>query len=107
MEKREVYLEKAHAQIKEWDAKLDLLNAKAEKASADMKIELLEQIETVKQQKTMIKEQLNEIKEAGEDVWEEIKDKLDSAQGELHELIHKIFLKKESQSTETENPPIK
>lgn len=107
MEKKRIYIEKLQAQIKEWDAKLNLLKAKADNASADVKIKTMKHAEKVKQQKERIEDQLDKLQEAGEDVWEDIKNGLDDAQEELHGLILKIFPKKEAQSTETENPPEK
>ena len=67
--------------------------------------ELLEQIKTVNQKKERIQKQIDELKEAGEDVWEDIKDKVEDAQREVHDLIHKIFPKKEEQSTDVKNEP--
>ena len=32
MEKKEIYIDKVKAQLKEWEARLELLNAKAEKS---------------------------------------------------------------------------
>ena len=42
MSTKEVYIEKLEAQLKEWSAKIDVLEAKAEKAEADTKIKYQE-----------------------------------------------------------------
>jgi len=107
MEKKAIYVEKLQAQIKEWNAKLNLLQAKADNASTDVKIKYMKQVEKVKQQKEHIEEQLGELLEAGEDVWEDVKRKLDDAQEELQGFIHKIFPKKELQNIDKESSPEK
>ena len=99
---KKIYIEKVQAQIREWEAKLDLLHAKADKATADTKINYMKQIDKLKQQKSHVEEQLAEIRDAGEDLWEDIKDKLDTAQEEMRGILHKIFSKKETQDKNQE-----
>ena len=104
---KQVYIEKVQAQIREWEAKLDLLHAKADKATADAKIKYMKEIDKLKQQKTHIEEQLAEIRDAGEDIWEDIKDKLDDVQEEMLGIFHKIFPKKESEDSDKKDLPEK
>ena len=99
---KKAYIEKVQAQIREWEAKLDLLHAKADISTAEMKIKYMKSIKKLKQQKAHIEEQLDELQEAGEDVWEGIKGKVDDAQEELRGFIHGILPKKETQNTDEE-----
>jgi hypothetical protein len=50
MSEREVYIEKMAAKLKEWDAKIEKLEAKARNAKADVKKEYDEQIREMKTQ---------------------------------------------------------
>jgi hypothetical protein len=70
---KEAYQEKIEAQIKEWSAKLQEYKAKADKASADVKIKMYEQIDNLRTQKEAAQQKLSEIKGASADKWEVLK----------------------------------
>jgi seryl-tRNA synthetase len=70
---KEAYQEKIEAQIKEWTAKLQEYKAKADKASADVKIQMYQQIDHLRAQKEAAQQKLNEIKAASGDSWEALK----------------------------------
>jgi hypothetical protein len=70
---KEAYQEKIEAQIKEWTAKLQLYKAKADKASADVKIQMHQQLDHLRAQKEAALQKLNEIKAASGDSWETLK----------------------------------
>ena len=44
MGKKEAYIEKLEAQLREWSSKIDELQARADKAKADVKLEYEKQI---------------------------------------------------------------
>ena len=44
MGKKEAYIEKLEAQLREWSSKIDELKARADKAKADVKLEYEKQI---------------------------------------------------------------
>ncbi|HNS13758.1 MAG TPA: hypothetical protein PKM08_00360 [Syntrophorhabdaceae bacterium] len=71
-EKREAYIEKLAAQLKEWNAQIDGLMAKAEKAKADAGTEYARQIENLNQKKETATKRLEELKGKGEGAWEDI-----------------------------------
>ena len=45
MDKKDLYIEKLNAQLKEWSASIDMLKVKADKATADLKIAYYKQLE--------------------------------------------------------------
>ena len=49
---KEAYQKKLAAQLKEWDAKLDLWSAKAQKATADARIIYENELESLKSKRT-------------------------------------------------------
>lgn len=83
MNKKEVYQEKLEAQLREWSAKIDVLNAKADKAKAELKIEYAEQIEDLRAKQTAAQTKLQELSKSGELAWEELKPGLEHAWHDL------------------------
>jgi hypothetical protein len=71
--KRKAYEEKFDAQLKEWSAELALLNAKADKAKAEAKIEYHKTIETLQGKLDAARTKLQELRTAGDDAWEDLK----------------------------------
>ena len=71
--KREHYQEQIEAQIKEWATKLNEMNAKAQKASGDVKAKMLKEIAEMGEQKDEIQKKLTELKSAGAEKWESLK----------------------------------
>jgi hypothetical protein len=72
-DKRKAYEEKFDAQLKEWSAEIALLNAKADKAKAEAKIEYYKMIESLQGKQDVARAKLQELKTASDDVWEDIK----------------------------------
>ena len=72
-DKRKAYEEKFDAQLKEWSAEIALLNAKADKAKAEVKIEYYKTIETLQGKQDAAKMKLQELRTAGDDAWEDLK----------------------------------
>jgi hypothetical protein len=71
--RRKVYEEKIDAQIKEWNAQIDLLKAKADKAKAEAKIDFYKTIDALQQKQEEAKAKLKELKTAGDEAWEDVK----------------------------------
>ena len=72
-DKRKAYEEKLDAQLKEWNAQIALLKAKAENAKADAKIDHYKTIETLQAKQDAARTKLQELRNAGDDAWEDIK----------------------------------
>jgi len=72
-DKRKAYEEKIDAQLMEWNTEIALLNAKADKAKAEAKIEYYKTIETLQGMQDKARMKLQEIRTTGDDVWEDLK----------------------------------
>jgi len=72
-DKRKAYEEKLDAQLKEWNAQIALLKAKAENAKADAKIDHYKTIETLQAKQDAARTKLQELRSAGDDAWEDLK----------------------------------
>mgnify|MGYP006282787711 CR=1 FL=1 len=82
-------LDKLDAQMTKWEAEINSLRDKANKAKDDVKEEYLKQIDALNKQKEQAQKKYDELKNAGAETWDELKKSVDSAWAELKESIHK------------------
>ena len=71
--KREEYIDKLAAQLKEWSAKVDELESKAYSAKADMKTEYEKQIKQMKDKRDTAMQKLQELKGTSTEAWDTLK----------------------------------
>ena len=88
MKKRKAFEEKLDAQLKEWDAQITLLKAKADKGKAELKIEYNKTIETLQHMLDEANNKLHELKTAGDEAWEDLKAGAEKAWGEVKAAFH-------------------
>ena len=79
MNDKQLYQQKMQARLDEWKAEVDKLKAKASGASADVQLDLNQQIRVLERSIDEGKVKLSELAEASEDAWESIKDGIESA----------------------------
>jgi len=89
MEKRDLYIEKINAQIKQYSAKLAEMRGKATETHADMKLEYLNQVENLEGKMDGLKEKYEQLKKSSESSWEDIKEGTENAWDELKESVVK------------------
>jgi small-conductance mechanosensitive channel len=89
METKDAYVKKLKAQIDEWSAELDKLEAKAKKTSADAKLEYETQIKALRQKYDSAKTRITEIQQASEGSWEDLKQGVESAWGAFKQGLDK------------------
>jgi chromosome segregation ATPase len=87
-DKRKAYEEKLDAQLKEYNAQIALLKAKAENAKADAKIDFYKTIEALEHKQNAAKTKLQELKTAGDEAWEAVKAGAEKAWGEVKTAYH-------------------
>jgi predicted ATP-binding protein involved in virulence len=87
-DKRKAYEEKLDAQLREWNAQIVLLNAKAQNAKADAKIEYYKTIEALQHKKDEAGTRLNKLKTAGDGAWEDLKTGAEKAWDEVRAAFH-------------------
>ena len=80
---KEAYLANREAELKEWDAKILQLEAKAEQAQAQLKIQYYEQLEALRTKQTSVREKLHELKQSSGAAWESVKIGLENAWHDL------------------------
>jgi hypothetical protein len=90
MASREAYQKKLEAQLNEWEAKLKLLSAKAQKATADARIGYENEIKLLKSKRAAARKALAELGERSDSAWEDMKDGLEKTWDEMGKAIEKI-----------------
>jgi hypothetical protein len=73
MDMQNAYKQKREAQLKEWGAQINLMEAKLETANADMKVKGLEQIQALRAQQNNASEKMKELSKATGKAWEQVK----------------------------------
>jgi rubrerythrin len=90
MDKKEIYREKIESQLKEWKAKIGMLESKAATLSSEAKTTLKKEIEDLRGKKTVVKEKWNELQKTGEDTWDKMKDGVEKSADELKKAVEKV-----------------
>jgi recombinational DNA repair ATPase RecF len=73
MDIQNAYKQKREAQLKEWDAQINLMEAKLENVGADMRIKRAGQIQALRAQQHAASEKINELGKATGEAWEQVK----------------------------------
>jgi len=74
MSKRDAYIQKLKAQLDEWNAELDLLEARSRKLGAEARIKYEEQMELLRSQHAEAMDRFAELQGATQDAWESLKE---------------------------------
>lgn len=72
-ERKKAYQDKFQARIREWEAKLEQLGARARRAEADLRLQLQDEESELRQRLDEAKARLSELKDASGDGWDEIR----------------------------------
>lgn len=91
MEKTNVYREKLEAQLREWKAKIEMLEEKAAKATGETRAELLRAIGELRQKKEMVKEKWAVLQKESGAAWDKMREGLDRAVSELKDALDKAI----------------
>jgi len=83
MDIQEAYKQKRAAQLKEWGAQLNLLEAKAENVSADLKVTHAEAMQALRVKQRTASEKLQELGSASAQAWEDLNATADKVWDEL------------------------
>jgi len=90
MATKEAYQKKLEAQLRQWDAELALLSAKANKATADARINCENELESLKSKRAVAHERLEELRKRSENAWEDMKDGVEKVWDEMGKAMEKV-----------------
>ena len=85
--KREEYIDKLAAQLKEWSAKIDEVESKAHAAKDDAKAEYENQIRQLKDKRAVATVKLQELKSSSAEAWDTLKAGAETAWAELKSAV--------------------
>lgn len=77
MEIEQAYKLKRSTQLKEWAAQLDLMEAKAENADADIRVKRAVELDTLRGKQRTASWKMQELEKASGEAWEEIRETAD------------------------------
>ena len=83
MSLKDAYVSKMEAQLKGWRADLSKLEARAQKAAAEGRVEYQKRLEGTQAKYQAAARKLEELKRAGEDRWEALKSGVESSSNQL------------------------
>jgi len=87
MASKDEYVQKLHAKLDVWNAEIDKLKAKAEKAQAESRVEHQEQIKNLQQKLWEAEKKVAELRNAGEGAWEDLKAGVQLAWDSMEEAV--------------------
>jgi recombinational DNA repair ATPase RecF len=73
MDMQNAYKQKREAQLKEWGAQINLMEAKLENMGADLKVKRAQQIQALRAQQHNASEKMQELGKASGEAWEQVK----------------------------------
>ena len=88
MIKKEEYIDKLSAQLKEWSVQIDLLKNKAGKGTAEIKIAVDKEVEILNKMMKDAQKKLQEIRGKSGDAWKIFAEGANKAWNDLREAVH-------------------
>ena len=83
MEIQEAYKQKMSAQMKEWDAQINLLEAKMENVGADIRIKRTQELHELRAKQRAASEKMQELGKASGEAWQQVKETADKLWDDL------------------------
>ena len=83
MEIQNAYKQKMSAQLNEWGAQVNLLEAKLENLGADMRIKRTEELQMLRAKQRAATDKMKELGAASGAAWEQVKDTADKIWDEM------------------------
>jgi hypothetical protein len=90
MDKKEEYQKRVEAQLKEWKTKIEMLEARGAKFTAETKAELLKDIGELRQKRTLVNEKWNALQSVSGESWDTMKDGVERAAAELKSAMERV-----------------
>lgn len=79
MSKNDQYVEKAKAQLDQWNAEIAKMEAKVREVEADSKIEYEKYLGELRTKRDDAQQKLHDLGQAGDDAWDDMKDGFEKA----------------------------
>lgn len=83
------YSEKLQARLDQWHAELDKLEAKTRESKADARIELMENVNKVKERWETARSKAREVQKSSGEAWKELRKGTEDAFESLKDAVHR------------------
>lgn len=93
LEKKKKYLDKMDTQLYQWEANIEELKEKADRAKGDIKQEYHKQIDALNEKKDAARKKLQDLKAANEEVWADLKKIVDKSWTDMKRSIKRVSSK--------------
>jgi chromosome segregation ATPase len=91
MSTKQAYEQKLESKLDEWNAKIDVLKAKAKGVGADAKLKQEKAIKELERKQADAKGKLQQLKEEGENTWEKMKDGLEETVSDIESNLESVI----------------
>ena len=91
MEEKQAYQQKLNAKLDEWKAEINKLQAKAQTAEADAKLQYEEYIEDLKKRRSALEDELKKMQDAQAEAWNDVKAGADKAWNSMTEAMENAW----------------
>ncbi|MEM9808872.1 MAG: coiled coil domain-containing protein [Cyanobacteria bacterium P01_A01_bin.137] len=89
MSTKQLYQKEIEGKLEALDAQMAEMQAKADKAGADLKVQYYEQLRTLSERRETVQLKLQELNQSSEAAWETMKGGIENAYGELKQAFDK------------------
>ena len=86
-EVKTAYKKKMDARLKEWNAEIDKLQARAEEAGADAEMKYHAQLRELRSKRDALQEKLGHLQDKSGDAWDEMKTGVENAWSDLKKSL--------------------
>lgn len=87
---KQAFQQKIEAQLKDWDAKLDELKAKARETKTELRADYEKQLQMLSEKRATAQAKLQELRLRTEDAWEDLKGGTERAWDEMRKALDQI-----------------
>lgn len=89
MSTKQLYKKEIEGKLEALDAQMAEMQAKADRAGADLKVQYYEQLRTLSERRETVQLKLQELNQSSEAAWETMKGGVENAYGELKQAFDK------------------
>lgn len=82
-----LYKQKMAAQLEEWDAQIDLLEAKVRNVAADMRLKRADELQELRAKQHTAATKMKELEISGGEAWEQVKETADLIWADLKDGV--------------------
>jgi len=86
---KETYERKIDAELRQWQARIEILKAKADQAEAAQKLKYYEEIEALRTGLLQAREKLDALRAASTDAWEEVRSGMEQSWHDLRSAFER------------------